>query len=553
MLKLEKISDADYQAAQAAPIGFNRSEVLLRVGTYSWFVDAAIEDIIADLVETYSWTEQVAQAKLFNGGLKIHLTQSPEVQKAVDDVFRGKAADGSLAWFQPAGKGGEVPQGAMVVMDPRTGDILGLAGGSGEKQQSRGLNRATQSLRQPGSVIKPLAVYAPAVEQGLITEAKVFDDAPIHLQGADGQSWDPVNFEGQFKGLTTVKEALAESNNIVAIRVLFELGIDAAIESLRKLGITTIEEADRNGTLALGGLSRGVSVRQVAGAYATMASGGVYRKPRSYSKVEDANGQVLLEPQPAPRQALSPATAGIMTDLMEEVFKSGTGKGYGLEDLGIACAGKSGTTNEVRDKWFAGYTPYLLGVVWFGFVQPRSFPELAQPKKIWHAVMENAHRGLACAKADFTPPAGLVRAQACLDSGQAPGADCGNDPRTKDGHSRIAEFLFTQETVPSTICEVHQPARAVCTLSGSLATPGCPPETVAQVSYIKKPEPWQPPQPGDPPTLDAVYEWKELPPCPLHGGAAQVPGGPGAPSPDAAPAQPSAAPGAGPLPANAGG
>lgn len=205
-----------------------------------------------------------------------------------------------------------------------------------------------------------------------------------------------------------------------------------------------------------------------------------------------------------------------MTDMMEEVLKTGTAAGYAIQGGRMATAGKSGTTNEVRDKWFVGYTPYLLGVTWFGYDTPRSFPELAQPKIIWKAVMEAAHQGLAFPPAAFAEPAGLVHAAVCLDSGLLPTANCAKDGRAVDGKSRIASFPFKPETVPTAECAVHQPSVSVCALSGGMATAACPVETVREISYLKKPEPWQLPQPGDPPSLDAAWETRELAPCVLH-------------------------------------
>jgi len=513
MLDQGMIDDAARQAALKVPISYVGAEVQKRVGTYSWFVDAAIEDILADLTAKYGWTDQVAQTKLFNGGLKVYLTQDPRVQSAVDEVFTRKTGSGkALAFFPSAG--GEVAQGAMVVLDPKTGAIVGLAGGSGLKQQSRQLNRATQTYRQPGSTIKPLGVYAPALERELITEATVVDDAPLHFPGAEGTTWDPGNFEGTFGGLTTIRSAVAHSNNIVAIKTLLQVGLDNSIDFLTSLGITSLVPEDRQAALALGGLTKGVTVRQVAGAYGAIAAGGRFQAPFTYTRVED-HGQTLLRHESSSLDVMSEQTAYLMTDMMTEVLATGTAKGYAIQGGKIATAGKSGTTQDVKDKWFVGYTPYLLGVTWFGFDHPRSFPAEQQPMRIWSAVMEAAHRSLKAAPASFAEPAGIVRAEACVDSGLRPTDRCALDPRAAD-HSRVQVFAFKEGTAPAEDCPVHAEPVLVDPASGGLAAPGCPADTLVRRSFLVKPEPWQPPVPGDPEPVDSIDELKNQRPCVLH-------------------------------------
>jgi penicillin-binding protein 1A len=489
------ISAEGHQAALKVPISFNGAEVQKRVGTYSWFVDAAIEDILADLGTAYGWSDSVAQTKLFNGGLKVWLTEDPRVQSSLDEVFTRKTEAGALTFFPWAGH--QRAQGAMVVIDPKTGAIVGLTGGSGIKQQSRELNRATQTLRQPGSVIKPLGVYAPALERDLITEATVVEDSPLHLAGAEeGLTWDPSNFEGTFGGLTTIRSAVAHSNNIVAIKTLLQVGMDESMDFLKSLGITTLVPEDRQAALALGGLTKGVTVREVAGAYATIASGGLYRAPYTYLRVED-HGQVLLEHKDNPVRVMTEQTASLMTDLMTEVLRSGTAKGYAVAGGKVATAGKTGTTQDVKDKWFAGFTPSLVGVTWYGYDRPRSFPAEQQPIRVWSAVMEAAHQNLKVTSARFAVPSGIVKAEACVDSGQRPTAWCSLDPRAEAGQPRVATFAFKAGTEPTDDCTVHGAPVTVL-------VDGVP----VQRSFLHKPTPWQEPLAGDPPTLDSIYEEK---------------------------------------------
>ena len=509
------ITPAQHQAALLVPISFTGQEVQKRVGTYSWFVDAAIEDILADLTTTYGWTDQVAQAKLFNGGLKVWLTEDPRVQSALDEVFTRKTPGGGLVFFPRQGPGEEPPEGSMVVLDPKTGSILGLTGGRGVKEQSRELNRATQTLRQPGSTIKPLAVYGPALERNLITEATVVEDSPLHLPGAEGTTWDPVNFEGTFAGLTTIRDAIAHSNNIVAVKTLLQVGLDESMDFLRTLGITTLVPEDRQAALALGGMTRGVTVREMAGAYGAIANGGTSQTPTTYRRVED-HGKLLLEHKVEGARVMEEQTAFLLTDLMQSVLRSGTAQGYAVQGGKIATAGKSGTTSDVKDKWFVGYTPYLLGVTWYGYDRPRSFPAEQQPMRIWSAVMEAAHKNLKAAPASFAEPPGIVHAEACLDSGQRPTDRCALDPRALAGNSRVATFAFKSGTEPTEDCTVHGDPVVIDSVSGGLATVACPADTVVARSFLHKPAPWQEPLPGDPKTLDAVYEEKNLVPCPLH-------------------------------------
>ena len=306
MLELGMISQEEYDAASSASLKVVEKKSRSGGDMTSYFADQVMNDVIADLQNVKGYSEDFAQQQLTNGGIKIYSTIDPEIQDKMEKVFENTSNFPSSS-----------AQSAMIIMDPYNGEIKGIVGGMGKKTEIRGLNRATQSKLQPGSAIKPLSVYAPAIELEQIDETTVVKDEKITI-GND--NWEPSNSYKGFKGDMTIKEAVGRSSNIPAVKVLDMIGINKSYSYIENnFKISTLTSADKNySSLALGGLTKGVSVKEMAAAYSIFANGGKYNKPITYTKVTDASGNVILENTRSSTQALKASSAYIMTDLLKE-------------------------------------------------------------------------------------------------------------------------------------------------------------------------------------------------------------------------------------------
>ena len=315
MYELEKISKEEYEDAIASDLGLSGNHEQFKSEIYSYFVDTVITDVIKDLQTVKGYTEAFAKQQVYSGGLKIYATMDYDVQEAMEDVFENP--DNFTGGAKDA-------QASMIIIDPKTGAVKGIIGGKGKKTESRGLNRATQTTRQPGSSIKPLSVYAPALEKEIITPSTIVRDEPIKIK-----NWEPVNSYSGYKGSITVKKAVEISANIPAIKVLQELGINTSFDYItNKFHLSTIVPADRDfSPLSLGGLTDGVTVKDMAAAYSVFANSGIYSKPYTYTKVLDSRNRVILENQPQQERVLEEATAFIMSELLEGVITGSSGTG----------------------------------------------------------------------------------------------------------------------------------------------------------------------------------------------------------------------------------
>lgn len=387
MLELGMITEAEYSDAADEELEFCR-EGGVSGGVYSYFVDTVIASVSSDLVEKYGYSEAMAQQMIYTGGLQIKCTIDPEIQKIMESVYTDED--------NYATKNGEMMQSAMVVIEQSTGEIKGVVGGMGEKQGSLIFNHAT-ALRQPGSTIKPIAVYAPALDEGVIKSTSVLQDVPTTFTLSDGTKWTPRNSGGNFSGAVSLKTAVARSLNIPAVKTLEELGIEESYEFLEeKLGISSL--VDRRSTdigivsdkalaaLSLGGLTDGISTVELAGAYAAIANDGVYIEPHTYTEIRDYNGGLLFTNRPETHRAMKTTTSIVMTDLLRGVVSYGTGTGAAFS--GTEIAGKTGTTTNDHDRWFAGYTPAYTAVTWVGYDTPTAINVYGNPAvPLWKSVM----------------------------------------------------------------------------------------------------------------------------------------------------------------------
>jgi len=332
----------------------------------SWYIDAVIKDVITDFSKKYGVSRQTASLLLYKGGYKIYTAMDMEIQGILDDYFA------NLDNF-PCDENGEIPQASMIIIDPWNGDVLGIAGAVGKKEGNRIQNYATDTRRPPGSAIKPLSVYAPALERGIINWATVIEDSPIRVEEKTKKGW-PSNANNKYVGNVNVKYAVENSLNTVAVKILKELGNDISFEFLTKeLGIKSLSKKNDMGdaSLALGQPSVGITLRELTAAYSVFQSG-IMNDSRTYYKVTDSNGIIILDNATIGRNAISEESASIMTKLLQNVVLEGTAAGYITLPDEIEVAGKTGTTQYSHDKYFVGYTPDLLAGVWQGYEFPKS-------------------------------------------------------------------------------------------------------------------------------------------------------------------------------------
>ncbi len=361
------------------------------------------------------------------------------------------------------------PQVSLVVEDQKTGCIVAMVGGRGTKIASRTLNRATDTTRQPGSTFKVLSAYAPALDSTGLSLAYVLNDAPFNY--ANGR---PVaNWYGEkYRGLSSLRDGIRDSMNIIAVKTLTLVTPQLGIDYLKNFGFTTIVEREEiNGeifsdvqqTTALGGLTHGVTNEELNAAYACIANGGTYIKPKLYTKVLDHDGNIILDnTMPNSKQVIKETTAYLLTDAMVDVVTSGTGGSVNFGNMAIA--GKTGTTSDYNDVWFAGYTPYYTATTWAGFDNNVKLTgdEKNLAKKLWRAVMSQIHEELP--SESFTIPSGIVTATVCSRSGKLPTALCEGTLRTE---------YFAEGTVPTDSCDVHYSGQ-ICQYSLLPAREFCP-------------------------------------------------------------------------------
>ncbi len=373
----------------------NTQKVTYEPEINDYFVDTLIEEVTEDLMEKYDCSESIASTMLYNGGFKIYSTVNPDVQSAMEAVYLD--IDKYFPYKGTDLKGDTVhAQSAMTVMD-YSGHIVGIVGGAGEKTVNRGLNRAYNSPRQPGSTMKPLGVYALAIEEDLIHYSSKVEDKPIAHYYPDGRS-GPAEWYGYYKGTMTVDYAIRKSANTVPVTLLEKLGVEKSYKFLtKKLGLKHLVSSDKNmASLALGGCTYGMTTTESAAAYAIFGNGGKYYEPTTYYKVKTADGEVVLEDDSKGKQAISESTATIMNHLLQGVVygSEGTGGTISSFDHTMRAYAKTGTSSESNDLWMVAGTPYYVGSVWYGFDKQRTVYSTSAAAVIWRDVMREVHSDL---------------------------------------------------------------------------------------------------------------------------------------------------------------
>ena len=505
MLAQGLISQEEYDEAMKQEIKL--SKIQKEVET-TYFADMIISDVTETLQKELGLSKEEAEIKLFNGGLRIIATIDTDIQGIVEETFKDTKL---FPESEEDANGILQPEAAVIVIENGTGEIKAVMGGRSEKVR-RGLNRATQSLRQPGSTIKPLAVYTPALDNGY-TAGTVIDDAPVTFG-----NFKPRNYSNNFKGLVTAREALQQSTNVVAVKILQDVGIQRSMEYLKKFGITTLVTREDNGVtndeslspLALGGVTNGVKPIEMAAAFSVFPNKGIYIKPISFTKILGKDGKVIFENKPMKEKVISEQVAYLMVDLMRGVVRGGTGGNAALSKMPVA--GKTGTTTKNVDAWFTGYSPYYTASVWIGHDEPKpmNFTGGSYPAKLWKAVMEEIHKNLEVK--NFEQPGGFVSVNICTVSGKRPSELCALDPRG----TRVRSELFIKGTEPDaeSICDVHV-IRDVCADSKKLATEFCPAPSVQSQVFIQRIEPFIPEPDQKQLPADLIYE-APTEPCDIH-------------------------------------
>lgn len=548
MLELEFITQKEYQTALDDDV-YSRIKVTSVDTSdetpTSYFVDKIIDQVLEDLQTEKGYTYTQAVNALYSGGLNIYSTQDSTMQSICNEEiadpanypentyysfdwnFSVKHEDGTIenfsniniSYYNRVTLGntnfkvifktkeeaqacidtfkneflkendkilGETilftlqPQVSFSVMDQRTGYVKALVGGRGEKETSRSLNRATDTTRQPGSCFKILAAFAPALDLGQ-TLATVYDDAPFnYANGRPVKDW----WTG-YRGLLSIRYAIEQSANIVAVKTITSITPDVAFDYLLNFGFTTLIEsatlADGTGVsditqaTALGGLTNGVTNIELCSAYASIANKGVYTEPVYYTTVTDYEGRILLENEPETKQVLKESTAWLITNAMHGVVTKGTGTAANVANQYIA--GKTGTTSNSYDLWFAGYSDYLTGAVWTGFDENADIGAYvyneSYHKKLWSKIMTRIHENENFDYREPVMPDSIVKAEICSKCGYlAVDGLCDKDPEG----SKIIEEYFDADTVPTETCKCHV-KYTICTVSGKLAGENCPDAT----------------------------------------------------------------------------
>ena len=429
----------------------------------------AIKEVIQDLMEEYDVDYERAYAMVYNNGYRIYTTQNSDIQDRMEEEYL-KDKYIKDATTKKGKKENAHSQSGMVIIDHTNGQVVGCVGGLGDDSPTYGLDRATAE-RQQGSAMKPLAAIAPGLENGVITAATVYDDSVTKF------GKDTFTNSTGYRGLITVRKAIEVSSNIVNMKIISNVGPEKSVEFLNEIGMTQMDDSDAVLSLALGGAYHGSSALQMAAGYAMIANGGEYIEPTFYTKVEDSNGNVILETKQETKRVMSEGNAYILSSILTAPVTGADGTARSCAISGMDVAAKTGTTTSYKDRWLCGFTPYYAAATWFGYDEPEviSFGNrgMSNPAlTIWDAIMTDIHEDLEGKR--FERPNNIVKAEICMDSGRAATDEC----------TRTYTEQFVSGTVPGK-CDGHKTVE-ICKESGKLATEYCP--EVEKKTYLSTPE-----------------------------------------------------------------
>ena len=512
MLDQGYITEAEYEQALAQELVFTSSDPdepdEVRSEYYSWYVDVVIEDAIHDLMEAKDINYETAETLLHTAGYKIYAAIDMDIQEIVDEVYENRE---NLPDTYVHSDTQEL-QSAICIIDQYTGNVVALAGGLGEKDRDRAFNYATDALRPPGSTIKPLASYGPAIDLGYVYPYTTMNDSPDVV--LSGTSWYPNNDTYTNAGLVTVKYAMQESINTIAAQLIDRITPQVSYQYLTEhFGISSLDPTNdvAYAPLALGQLTYGLSVRELANAYTAYANNGIYTESRTYTLILDANDNVVIDNQPESIAAVSEVTAYYITDMMQNVVSSGTGWLASLSNSPVA--GKTGASNNWEDRWFIGYTPYYTAAVWTGYDTPEYMGSSNPAVSMWQQCMEEIHNQLEYRS--FPVPENMRQVTVCIDSGLLATEICANDLR--GNHTMTLYMANTAAPVSACDCHVWQ---EVCSESLWLMSDDCPADCATKVGVIDKSKitysVLTPPYVNKETDRETPYIVGEMQPCYLH-------------------------------------
>ena len=443
--------------------------------SYSYHTAETVKQVIKQVMEEKNISEDLAKNYVYGSGLTIYSTEDPKVQARVEEEF-------AKTKYQIKGreknKNGELKndhtQAGMVIIDNQTNQVVAVGGSLGE-QKTTGWNRGTQLTRQTGSSMKPLADIVPGLQEKVITAATIYDDAITDFGGG----YKPKDYNNP-KGYINIRSCIRTSQNIPMVKVMMELTPKKSIEYLKKMGITTLDDTkDANPALSIGGLSKGISPLEMAGAYAAIANDGVYTKPIFFTKVVDSSGNTVLTANQEKTRVISEQNAYLTRSIVSEPTKSGGTATY-CAIPGMETCAKTGSTDDYVDRWLCGFTPYYTAACWFGYDNDQEPLKVGKTVysvdgrnpagQLWSSIMKDIHKGLA--NKNFNKPStGLVQKTICKDTGGVATSSCTN----------TYTETFTTDNVPEN-CQGHG-TQKICTESGKVANEYCPADKVKTVSY----------------------------------------------------------------------
>lgn len=471
---IQKIADEEFANAENYPSQVN------------WYLNYALTVVTADGTKNnYSKENMMTWFKQnVNKNFNLIFSSQEAAYEAVDTyraaVLDELGIDNVEDNYEEAVSMTPQPQAAMVIEDQSTGYVVAIVGGRGTKEGRRTLNRATDAKRSPGSTFKVLAAFAPALDSAGQTLATVYNDAPFNYDdGTPVKNW----YKTGYRGINSIREAIRQSMNIIAVKTETVITPQLGYDYLLNFGFTTLTDGvvingktytDVNQTLALGGLTYGVTPYEMNAAYAAIANLGTYAEPKLYTKVVDSDGNVILDnTMPTTRQVLKETTAFLLTNAMQDVVTSAGTASVVNFNRSMAIAGKTGTSTESKDVWFAGYTPYYTCTVWTGYdnsigmSSSKTNNETSISKTLWKAVMSRIHESLP--NEQFPVPEGLVQAQVCSKSGLLPIPGLCDSP----ADNCVVTEYFAEGSVPTESCNIHYEGD-VCAYDGLPASPDCP-------------------------------------------------------------------------------
>ena len=464
MLEQHYITREEYDEAVAQELVFVKEQGGSNDELYSWYEETVISDVKEIMAEQYGWSSTITEQAMQRGGLRIYTCYDPAAQAIVDEIYTNRDN------LDYTSKDGQQMQSTIAVIENDTGNLVAIAGQFGEKTVPFGSNYANDGHRQPGSSFKPLAVYSSALEFNLLNPYSVLDDYPYQVMG--GKAWPLNSGTTTYRGHLTMREALMRSLNTVAVRIMLDyVTPEESFKFVQDRYHIDLEEGrmvkgewktDMTSSLALGGLTDGTNVRDMAEAYSVFPNNGVYQGSRTVLRITqlvDGQEVLLVDNELEQEQVIKQTTAWYMNDMMQHVFDA-AGTAYGLGIKGQHAAGKTGTTSENFDRWFAGYTPYYTAVVWVGYENPykMSLAGKNPAAVLWNKVMVPLHEGLE--DRTYDDPGGRRTINYCMDSGYLATEYCSMDPRG----SRVASGSIFPESFPEGVPCPYHTAESVLTI-----------------------------------------------------------------------------------------